>query len=83
MLCPVAADYTEIKNDFMASRESLPVMFLATPKDRKLSIWTKQAPSVQVSMHIHSKQHCKYGFNHTTITITHHLATAIKDIWIR
>ncbi|XP_062310472.1 nucleolar protein 6 [Osmerus eperlanus] len=43
-----AADYTEIKNDFMASRESLPVMFLATPKDRKLSIWTKQAPSVQM-----------------------------------
>ncbi|KAM3867565.1 nucleolar protein 6 [Diretmus argenteus] len=43
-----AADYTEIKNDFMASRESLPVMFIATPKDKKLSLWTKQAPSVQM-----------------------------------
>uniref|UniRef100_UPI003AAB698B nucleolar protein 6 n=1 Tax=Centroberyx gerrardi TaxID=166262 RepID=UPI003AAB698B len=43
-----AADYTEIKNDFMASRESLPVMFVATPKDKKLSLWTKQAPSVQM-----------------------------------
>lgn len=45
----VAADYTEIKNDFMASRESLPVMFIATPKDKKLSMWTKRAPSIQVS----------------------------------
>lgn len=43
-----AADYTEIKNDFMASRESLPVMFIATPKDKKLSLWTKRAPSVQM-----------------------------------
>lgn len=43
-----AADYTEIKNDFMASRESLPVMFIATPKDKKLSMWTKRAPSIQM-----------------------------------
>ncbi|KAE8292307.1 Nucleolar protein 6 [Larimichthys crocea] len=43
-----AVDYTEIKNDFMASRESLPVMFIATPKDKKLSMWTKRAPSVQM-----------------------------------
>uniref|UniRef100_A0A8C4IX76 Nucleolar protein 6 n=1 Tax=Dicentrarchus labrax TaxID=13489 RepID=A0A8C4IX76_DICLA len=43
-----AADYTEIKNDFMASRESLPVMFIATPKDKTLSMWTKRAPSVQM-----------------------------------
>nr|XP_057926598.1 nucleolar protein 6 [Doryrhamphus excisus] len=43
-----AADYTEIKNDFMASRESLPVMFIATPKDTKMSLWTKRAPTVQM-----------------------------------
>ncbi|TNM89755.1 hypothetical protein fugu_003989 [Takifugu bimaculatus] len=43
-----AADYTEIKNDFMASRESLPVMFIATPKDKKASMWTKRAPSIQM-----------------------------------
>ncbi|XP_042176280.1 nucleolar protein 6-like [Oncorhynchus tshawytscha] len=43
-----AADYTEIKNDFIASRESLPVMFMATPSDKKVSIWTKQAPTVQM-----------------------------------
>uniref|UniRef100_A0A1A8K9Y6 Nucleolar protein 6 n=1 Tax=Nothobranchius kuhntae TaxID=321403 RepID=A0A1A8K9Y6_NOTKU len=43
-----AADYTEIKNDFMASRDSLPVMFLATPKDKKLSLWTRRAPSIQM-----------------------------------
>uniref|UniRef100_A0A3Q3VZY5 Nucleolar protein 6 n=1 Tax=Mola mola TaxID=94237 RepID=A0A3Q3VZY5_MOLML len=43
-----AADYTEIKNDFLASRESLPVMFIATPKDKKLSMWTKRAPSIQM-----------------------------------
>lgn len=42
------ADYTEIKNDFMASRESLPVMFIATPKDKKMSLWTNRAPSVQI-----------------------------------
>ncbi|XP_060893920.1 nucleolar protein 6 [Labrus mixtus] len=47
-----ATDYTEIKNDFMASRESLPVMFLATPKDKKLSLWTKRAPSVQMLQRI-------------------------------
>ncbi|XP_061622866.1 nucleolar protein 6 [Phyllopteryx taeniolatus] len=41
------ADYTEIKNDFMASREYLPVMFIATPRDKKLSMWTKRAPTVQ------------------------------------
>ncbi|XP_038125796.1 nucleolar protein 6 [Cyprinodon tularosa] len=43
-----AAEYTEIKNDFMASRESMPVMFIATPKDKKLSMWTRRAPSVQM-----------------------------------
>ncbi|XP_068167912.1 nucleolar protein 6 [Antennarius striatus] len=43
-----AADHTEIKNDFMASRESLPVMFIATPKDKTLSMWTKRGPSVQM-----------------------------------
>uniref|UniRef100_A0A8C9XJR0 Nucleolar protein 6 n=1 Tax=Sander lucioperca TaxID=283035 RepID=A0A8C9XJR0_SANLU len=41
-------DYTEIKNDFTATRESLPVLFIATPKDKKQSIWTKRAPSVQM-----------------------------------
>ncbi|CAB1418816.1 unnamed protein product [Pleuronectes platessa] len=44
----LATDYTEIKNDFMASRESLPVMFIATPKDKKTSMWTKRGPSVQM-----------------------------------
>ncbi|KAI4898333.1 hypothetical protein NFI96_024564 [Prochilodus magdalenae] len=43
-----AADYTEIKNHFMASRETLPVMFIATPNDKKVSIWTKEGPSVQI-----------------------------------
>lgn len=48
-LSRAAADYTQTKNDFMASRESLPVMFIATPKDKTASLWTKRAPSVQVS----------------------------------
>ncbi|XP_051923336.1 nucleolar protein 6 [Hippocampus zosterae] len=43
-----AADYTEIKNDFMASRDFLPVMFIATPKDKSVSMWTKRAPTVQM-----------------------------------
>ncbi|KAM6964841.1 nucleolar protein 6 [Aplochiton taeniatus] len=42
-----AADYTEIRNDFMASRDSLPTMFIATPKDKR-SMWTKKTPSVQM-----------------------------------
>ncbi|KAL2091865.1 hypothetical protein ACEWY4_011663 [Coilia grayii] len=42
------ADYTDIKNGFAASRESLPTMFIATPTDRKQSIWTRDAPSVQM-----------------------------------
>ncbi|XP_012671410.2 nucleolar protein 6 [Clupea harengus] len=46
------ADYTEIKNDFVASRESLPTMFIATPTDRKQSMWTKDAPSVQMLQRI-------------------------------
>lgn len=50
-LSRAAVDYTEIKNDFMASRESLPVMFIATPKDKNKSMWTKRAPSVQVGGH--------------------------------
>lgn len=44
----IASDYTEIKNHFLASRESLPVMFIATPNDKNVSIWTKEGPSVQM-----------------------------------
>lgn len=43
-----AAEHTDIKNDFVASRESLPAMFIVTPNDKKVSVWTKEAPSVQV-----------------------------------
>ncbi|KAK2911723.1 hypothetical protein QQF64_027542 [Cirrhinus molitorella] len=43
-----AAEHTEIKKDFVASRESLPAMFIATPNDKKVSVWTKEAPSVQM-----------------------------------
>lgn len=43
-----AADHTDIKNDFVASRESLPTLFIATPTDKKVSVWTKKAPSVQM-----------------------------------
>lgn len=44
----LAADYAQLKNDFVASRESLPAMFIATPNDKTVSVWTKEAPSVQV-----------------------------------
>ncbi|XP_053148481.1 nucleolar protein 6 isoform X2 [Hemicordylus capensis] len=42
------ADYVEIKNDFVAARPRLPVMFIATPRDRQNSVWTKEGPSVQI-----------------------------------
>ncbi|XP_030633851.1 nucleolar protein 6 [Chanos chanos] len=47
-----AADYTEIKNNFAASRDSLPIMFIATPNDSKVSMWTREAPSVQMLQRI-------------------------------
>ncbi|KAF7687312.1 hypothetical protein HF521_014540 [Silurus meridionalis] len=43
-----ACDYTEIKNHFLALRESLPVMFIGTPNDKTVSVWTKEGPSVQI-----------------------------------
>ncbi|KAM3939859.1 nucleolar protein 6 [Leptodactylus fuscus] len=43
-----AADLTEIHNDFTSARDQLPVMFIATPKDRKTSVWTKQKPTAQI-----------------------------------
>ncbi|XP_051895991.1 nucleolar protein 6 [Pristis pectinata] len=42
------AEYAEIKNDFAATRTQLPVMFIATPNDRKTSIWTKRRPSALI-----------------------------------
>lgn len=50
-ICPSSseADCTEIKNKFVAARSRLPVMFIATPKDRWSSMWTQERPSVQVS----------------------------------
>ncbi|XP_069780228.1 nucleolar protein 6 [Narcine bancroftii] len=42
------AEYAEIKNDFSATRAQLPVMFIATPNDRKTSIWTKRRPSAPI-----------------------------------
>ncbi|XP_072269627.1 nucleolar protein 6 [Pyxicephalus adspersus] len=37
----------EIQDDFSSSRAQLPVMFIATPKDKKASMWTKKQPSAQ------------------------------------
>ncbi|KAE8636849.1 hypothetical protein XENTR_v10003167 [Xenopus tropicalis] len=41
-------DYTEIQNDFISARAQLPVMFIATPKDKKDSLWTKTQPTAQI-----------------------------------
>ncbi|XP_040277098.1 nucleolar protein 6 [Bufo bufo] len=41
-------DLTEIQNDFTEARAELPVMFIATPVDRKMSLWTKQKPTAQI-----------------------------------
>ncbi|XP_068121202.1 nucleolar protein 6 [Hyperolius riggenbachi] len=37
-----------IQDEFSAGRSQLPVMFIATPKDRKLSVWTKKQPTAQI-----------------------------------
>lgn len=49
VVCFPDADYTEIKNEFVASRADLPVMFISTPRDQRSSVWTKERPSAQVS----------------------------------
>nr|XP_042706651.1 nucleolar protein 6 isoform X3 [Chrysemys picta bellii] len=41
-------DYTEIRNEFVAARPHLPVMFIATPRDKRSSVWTKERPSAQI-----------------------------------
>ncbi|XP_075042504.1 nucleolar protein 6 isoform X2 [Mixophyes fleayi] len=41
------AEITEVQSDFTSARAQLPVMFIATPKDRK-SVWTKKQPSAQI-----------------------------------
>ncbi|XP_067840686.1 nucleolar protein 6 [Heptranchias perlo] len=41
-------EYAEIKNDFVATRTQHPVMFIATPNDRRTSIWTKGQPSAPI-----------------------------------
>uniref|UniRef100_A0A8C8S5Z8 Nucleolar protein 6 n=1 Tax=Pelusios castaneus TaxID=367368 RepID=A0A8C8S5Z8_9SAUR len=42
------ADYTEIRNHFVAARSHLPVMFVSTPRDQRSSVWTKERPSTQI-----------------------------------
>ncbi|XP_061469328.1 nucleolar protein 6 isoform X2 [Rhineura floridana] len=42
------ADYVEIRNNFVAARPHLPVVFIATPRDRQNSLWTKEKPSAQI-----------------------------------
>ncbi|XP_074851941.1 nucleolar protein 6 [Carettochelys insculpta] len=42
------ADYAEIRTEFVAARPHLPVMFIATPRDKRSSVWTKEWPSVQI-----------------------------------
>ncbi|XP_066470854.1 nucleolar protein 6 [Tiliqua scincoides] len=41
-------DYVAIRSDFVASRPHLPVLFIATPRDRQNSVWTKKRPSAQI-----------------------------------
>nr|XP_020652113.1 nucleolar protein 6 [Pogona vitticeps] len=42
------ANYVEIQNHFIAARPHLPVMFIATPRDQRSSLWTKDKPSAQI-----------------------------------
>lgn len=42
------ADITEIQKEFTSSRAKLPVMFIATPKDKNMSVWTKEKPTAQI-----------------------------------
>ena len=45
----LAEDYQEILAKFSSNRAQLPALFIATPKDKFTSIWTKEKPSKQVS----------------------------------
>ncbi|XP_028916779.1 nucleolar protein 6 [Ornithorhynchus anatinus] len=46
------ADYAEIRSGFLAARTQLPVMFIATPRDRDRSVWTQERPSAQILQRI-------------------------------
>ena len=43
-----AEDYQEITSTFTKNRAELPALFIATPKDKLSSLWTKEKPSKQV-----------------------------------
>jgi len=45
----LVADYQEISAKFSKNRTQLPAIFIATPKDKFTSMWTKDKPSKQVS----------------------------------
>uniref|UniRef100_A0A4W3I5E7 Nucleolar protein 6 n=1 Tax=Callorhinchus milii TaxID=7868 RepID=A0A4W3I5E7_CALMI len=45
-------NYTEIKDGFVANRTQLPVMFIATPRDKQTSVWTKQGPSAPILLRL-------------------------------
>lgn len=41
-------DYQEIRSTFSNNRAQLPAVFIATPKDKLTSLWTKDMPSKQI-----------------------------------
>ncbi|XP_054842072.1 nucleolar protein 6 [Eublepharis macularius] len=45
-------EYVEIRNDFVAARPRLPALFIASPRDRRNSIWTKERPSAQILLRL-------------------------------
>jgi hypothetical protein len=45
-------DILEIETWFHNHRASLPSLFLSTPYDRMNSIWTKEAPSLQILIRV-------------------------------
>ncbi|XP_069697257.1 nucleolar protein 6 isoform X2 [Periplaneta americana] len=42
----------EIETWFRSSRSTLPALFLSTPYDKKNSVWTKEAPTLQILMRV-------------------------------
>ena len=43
-----AEEYQEITSKFSNNRAQLPTLFIATPKDKFTSLWTKDKPTTQV-----------------------------------
>jgi U3 small nucleolar RNA-associated protein 22 len=52
LILSAGEDILEIEARFHSRRSTLPPLFLSTPYDKNNSIWTKEAPSLQILIRV-------------------------------